>query len=51
MNVYQQYLDQNNITRYHVSKISGVSTNTLQHAVDSKAGINDISERILKAYW
>lgn len=51
MNVYQQYLDQNNITHYRVSKISDVSANTLQYAVDSKAGTNGTSERILKAYW
>lgn len=37
MNVLQKYLDQNGITKYQVSKATGISSMTLSHATaDSK---------------
>lgn len=47
--VYQQYLDQHNITRYKVAKISGVSNSTLQNVAESDKGTDTISGKILKA--
>lgn len=49
MNVIQSYLDKHNVTRYKVSKISGISQMTLKHAVDSRNGIDGISGKVLKA--
>lgn len=48
-NVYQLYLDQHNITRYKVAKISGVSNSTLQNVAESSKGTDTISGKILKA--
>lgn len=47
--IFQQYLDNNNITRYQVSKASGVANSTLQRTADSKGGTDSISGKILKA--
>lgn len=49
MNVIQQYLDQNNITRYRVSKISGVGHTTIKAAAESKNGINGLTGKVIKA--
>lgn len=49
MNIIQQYLDQNEITRYKVSKISSVSQPTLKAAVDSKNGIDGLTGKVIKA--
>ena len=49
MNVFQVYLDNHNITRYQIAKITGVGQSTLQRVSDSKGGTNSISGRILKA--
>lgn len=48
INIYDQYLEQNNITRYKVSKLSGVYASTLQVAADSNK-LDNMSVRILKA--
>lgn len=49
MNVIQNYLDKHNVTRYKVSKLSGISQMTLKHAVDSKNSVDGISGKVLKA--
>ncbi|MGV0000086.1 hypothetical protein, partial [Latilactobacillus curvatus] len=49
MNVIQQYLDQNNVTRYKVSKLSGLGQTTLKAAVDSKNGIDGLTGKVIKA--
>lgn len=49
MSVIQKYLDQNNITRYRISKISGIRASTLQAAVDSKNGINGLTGKVVIA--
>lgn len=49
MGLYQDYLDQNGITRYKVAKVSGVSNSTLQRVAESKHGTDTISGKILKA--
>lgn len=49
MNVIQQYLDANNITRYKVSKLSGISQPTLKAAADSKNGIDGLTGKVIKA--
>lgn len=49
MSVFQDYLDAHDVTRYQVSKASGVGQTTLQRASASKSGTNGISGRILKA--
>lgn len=49
MNILEEYLSQNKITRYQVSKRSGVYQSTLQKAVNSKSGSNGLSGKIIKA--
>lgn len=49
MGLYQDYLDQNGITRYKVAKASGVSNSTLQRVAESEHGTDTISGKILKA--
>ncbi|RRG09738.1 MAG: XRE family transcriptional regulator [Lactobacillus sp.] len=49
MGLYQNYLDQNGITRYKVAKASGVSNSTLQRVAESEHGTDTISGKILKA--
>lgn len=49
MNVFQVYLDNQNVTRYQIAKMTGLSQSTLQRASDSNGGTNSISGRILKA--
>lgn len=49
MNILEKYLNQNKVTRYQVSKMSGVYQSTLQKAVNSKSGSNGLSGKILKA--
>ena len=49
MNVIQKYLDQNNITRYRVSKISGIRESTLRASVSSKNGINGLTGKVIIA--
>ncbi|WP_461241025.1 hypothetical protein [Paucilactobacillus sp. N302-9] len=49
MKLYQQYLDNNNITRYKVAKVSGLSNSTLQRVADSEHGTDTISGKIMKA--
>ncbi|MDG2984368.1 TIR domain-containing protein [Latilactobacillus curvatus] len=49
MTIIQDYLDKNNITRYKISKLSGIGQPTLKAAVDSKSGINGLTGKVLKA--
>lgn len=49
MNVIQEYLDQSNITRYKISKISGINASTLKAAADSKNGIDGLTGKVIKA--
>ncbi|KRM99536.1 hypothetical protein [Loigolactobacillus rennini] len=47
--IYQQYLDNNHITRYQVAKKGHVYQSTLQTVANSKGGTDTISGKILKA--
>ncbi|MFB9770707.1 hypothetical protein [Lactiplantibacillus modestisalitolerans] len=49
MNVFQHYLDQHHVTRYRVSKISGVGQTTLLRASQSTSGTDRLSGRVIKA--
>ncbi|MCO6542144.1 MAG: helix-turn-helix transcriptional regulator [Lactobacillus sp.] len=49
MNIIQKYLDQNDITRYKISKLTGISNTTLQSAVTSKNGINGLTGKVIIA--
>lgn len=48
-NLYQQYLNNNHITRYRIAKISNIRESTLHSAAYSKGGTDTISGKLLKA--
>lgn len=49
MNVIQEYLDSQNITRYEVSKKSGIAATTLQSAVDRENATDGLTGKVIKA--
>lgn len=48
-NIYQRYLDKNQITRYKIAKISGITAGTLQHVVQADNVTDMISGKVLRA--
>lgn len=46
--VYQRYLDKNQITRYKIAKVSGISAGTLQHVVQVDNVTDIISGKVLR---
>lgn len=49
MNFLSKYLDDKNLTRYQISKLSGVPQSTINSATESKTGTDGITGRIIKA--
>jgi len=49
MNFLSKYLDDKNITRYQISKLSGIPQSTINSATESKTGTDGITGRIIKA--
>lgn len=49
MNVLQKYLDQNKISKYKVSKISGISQMTLSHATEDNKPLSGQTVKVIAA--
>ena len=49
MNVLQKYLDQNKISKYKVSKISGISQMTLSHATEDNNPLSGQTVKVIAA--
>ena len=49
MNVLQKYLDQNKVTKYQVSKASGVSQMTLSHATADTKQLSNQTVKVISA--
>lgn len=49
MNVLQKYLDQNNVTKYQVSKLSGLSQMTLSHATADTKPLSGQTVKVIRA--
>lgn len=49
MNVLQKYLDQNNVTKYQVSKLSGLSQMTLSHATADSKPLSGQTVKVISA--
>ena len=49
MNVLQKYLDQNRISKYKISKISGISPMTLSHATEDNKPLSWQTLKVISA--
>lgn len=49
MNVLQRYLNQNGITKYQVSKASGISQMTLSHATAENKALSKQTVKVISA--
>lgn len=49
MNVLQKYLDQNKITKYQISKASGISQMTLSHATAENKALSKQTVKVISA--
>lgn len=49
MNVLQKYLDQNKVTKYQISKASGVSQMTLSHATAATKQLSNQTVKVINA--
>lgn len=49
MNVLQKYLDQNKVTKYQISKASGVSQMTLSHATATTKQLSNQTVKVISA--
>lgn len=49
MNVLQKYLDKNNISKYQISKLTGISNMTLSHATDDKKKLDGQTVKVIKS--
>ena len=49
MNVLQKYLDQNKVTKYQISKASGVSQMTLSHATADTKQLSNQTVKVISA--
>ncbi len=49
MNVLKKYIDQNNITKYQISKLSGISQMTLSHAAADTKQLSNQTVKVISA--
>lgn len=49
MNVLKKYIDQNNITKYQISKLSGISQMTLSHATADTKQLSNQTVKVICA--
>lgn len=49
MNILQKYLDQNKISKYKVSKLSGISQMTLSHATADNKPLSGQTVKVISA--
>lgn len=49
MNALQEYLDQNNITRYQVAKQTGIANTTLANAVKETKPLSGQTVKVIRA--
>ena len=49
MNVLQKYLDQNKVTKYQISKASGISQMTLSHAAADTKQLSNQTVKVISA--
>lgn len=49
MNILKKYIDQNNITKYQISKLSGISQMTLSHATADTKQLSNQTVKVISA--
>ncbi|WP_396583353.1 helix-turn-helix domain-containing protein [Lactobacillus delbrueckii] len=49
MNILKKYIDQNNVTKYQISKLSGISQMTLSHATADTKQLSNQTVKVISA--
>lgn len=49
MNVLQKYLDENNISKYKIAQLTGISSMTLSHATEKTKPLSGQTVKVLSA--